>query len=71
MLEDPVGVVTEPVKEITPEEAPMEQLVREPEEADTTSTGSEEAELFSRGGSALLVVVFMFCLYHHCNFIWK
>ena len=56
MLEDPLGVVTEPVKEITPEEASKEQLVLESEEADTTSTGSEEAELFSRGGSAPLVV---------------
>ena len=59
MLEDPLGVVTDSVEENTTEEAPKDHpvtAVTEPEEADTTSTGSEEAELFSRGGSVPLVV---------------
>ena len=47
------------MREITPEEASKQKLVPEPEEeADITSTGSEEAELFSRGGSAPLLVEF-------------
>ena len=47
------------MKEITLEEAPkdlLETAVTEPEEADTTSTGTEESVLFSRGGSVLLEV---------------
>ena len=57
MLEDPLEVVTDSVKEIIPEEAPKDPLVTavtDPEEADTSST--EEAELFSRVGSVPLVV---------------
>ena len=59
MLEDPLKVVTDSVKEIIPEEAPKDPLVTavtDPEEADTISKGNEEAEPFSRGGSVPLVV---------------
>ena len=48
MLEDPLEVVTDSVKEIIPEEAPKDSLVTtviDPEEADTTSTENEEAKI--------------------------
>ena len=43
------------MKESTPKDTPV-TAVTDPEEADTTSTETEEAELFSRGGSVPLAV---------------
>ena len=53
MCEDPLELAIKQVREITPEEISMEQPATEP---DSTAPGSDDAELFSRGGSAPLLV---------------
>ena len=59
-MEDPLEiVVTVPVKEITPAEAPDDTPMTvdpDAEEANVTSPENKESELFSRGGSVPLAV---------------
>ena len=56
MCEDPLELAIEQVREINPEEFSKDQPVTDPGKADTTAPGSEVAEMYSRGGSAPLLV---------------